>query len=205
MKARFAALCCAVALPVAALPVTAPTLSEADKKKLEANEVVVHEKKPTDNRGVSAVAMGVIDAPPELVWPVVRDCEHFSKFLPSTKASARKEENGESLCFDEIELPFPLTNLWADTKSVVRDEPEGHFQREWSLVRGTYRRNRGSWTVVPWGAEGKKSLAIYFIDSDPSLAVPDFILKAAQTGSLPQVISGVRKRVAALGGQSAAR
>ncbi len=129
---------------------------------------------------------------------MVRDCEHFSKFLPSTKASAKKQENGDSICFDEISLPFPLMNLWADTKSVMREEPAGHFQRSWSFVRGTYNHNRGAWTVLPWGPEKKQSLVIYLIDSDPKMLVPDAILRAAQTGSLPEVFVGIRKRVLAL-------
>jgi hypothetical protein len=55
--------------------------------------------------------------------------------------------------------------------------------------------------VLPWGADGKKSLAVYLIDSDPTMLVPDAILRAAQTGSLPEVFNGVRKRVVALRAQ----
>lgn len=176
--------------------ITFPTLTDAEKKKLDEHQVVMHELKATDNRGVSAETIGVVDAPPEVVWPVVRDCEHFSKFLPNTKASSRTEENGESLCFDEISLPFPLTNLWAYTRSTVTQE-EGAYRRAWSFVRGTYKRNRGAWTVLPW-ADGKKSLVIYFVDSDPAMLIPDAIIRAAQTGSLPEVFVALRKRVKAL-------
>ncbi len=181
-----------------AQPIEFPKLTDAEKKKLDANEVIVKERKPTDNRGVSGEAMAVVDAPTTEVWPVVRDCEHYSKFLPSTKNSARTDENGDTICHDEIELPFPLTNLKADTKSVAREDPPGTFKREWSFVRGTYRRNRGSWTVLPWGDDNKKTLVIYFVDSDPSMLVPDFILRSAQVGTLPNVFVGVRKRVLAL-------
>jgi hypothetical protein len=191
----FFALCSALAT---AQPVEVPTLTDDEKKKLDGGGVVIHDRKPTDNKGVSGEALGVIDAPTTEVWPIVRDCEHFSLFLPSTKASARKTEGEDTICFDEISLPFPLTNLWADTKSVAREQPAGHFLREWSFVRGTYKRNRGSWTVVPWGAEGKKSLVVYMVDSDPTLLVPEFILRAAQGGSLPQVFVGIRKRVTTL-------
>lgn len=183
---------------VLAQPVAFPTLSAAETKKLEANEVVIRELKPTDNRGVSGETLGVVDAATTEVWPVVRDCEHFSTFLPSTKTSSRKTVGEDSICFDEISLPFPLINLWAETKSVAREEPAGFFRREWSFVKGTYRRNRGSWTVVPWGADGKKSLVVYFVDSDPAILIPDVILRAAQGGSLPQIITGIRKRVVAL-------
>jgi hypothetical protein len=178
--------------------VTVPALTDAEKKKLTEGGVVLHEQKPTDNRGVAGEAFGVVDAAPAEVWPVVRDCEHFSQFLPSTKKSWRKGEGADAICFDEIELPFPLTNLWAETKSVARFEPANHFQREWSFVKGTYRRNKGSWRVVPWGAEGTKSLVIYAVDSDPSMLVPDFILRSAQMGSIPKLFEGVRKRVVLL-------
>lgn len=181
-----------------AQPVEFPKLTAAELKKLDGNGVIIHELKPTDDKGVSAESIGVIDAPTTEVWPIVRDCEHFSAFLPSTKTSSRKTEGADQICFDELSLPFPLANLWADTRSVMREEPAGHFHRAWSLVRGTYRRNRGSWTVLPWGPEGKKSLVIYLIDSDPSVLVPDLILRAAQTGSLPEVFAGIRKRVLSL-------
>lgn len=192
--------CAGLALAQAVEP---PVLDEAQLKRLAAGEVLVFERRPTGGRGVAAEAVGVVDAPPAETWPVVRDCEHFSKFLPSTKSSARKQEGNDSLCFDEIALPFPLANLWADTKSVVYEAPGGHARREWSLVRGTYRRNQGAWSVHPFGAGGTRSLVSYRIDSDPSLAVPDFILKSAQAGSLPDVIRGVRKRVLQLRGQAA--
>ena len=187
----------ALLLPAAAWaqPVELPKLNDDEKKKLDVNGVVVHELAPTDGKGVSAETIGVIDAPTSEVWPILRDCEHYSLFLPSTKSSKKKTEGADEICFDEIALPFPLANLWADTKSVSREDPAGHFQRSWSLVRGTYNRNRGSWRVQPWGADGKKSLVTYTIDSDPSILVPTFILRAAQQGTLPEVFAGIRKRV----------
>lgn len=184
--------CSLVAL---AQPVSVPALTDAEKKKLDQGGVVVHELKPTDNSGVAGMAFGVVEASSDEVWPIVRDCEHFSKFLPSTKKSWRKGEGSDQVCYDELELPFPLTNLWAETRSVAREEPQGYYLREWSFVKGTYKRNRGSWRVVPWGEDGKRSLVIYEVDSDPSMLVPDWILRAAQTGSLPKIFEGVRKRV----------
>lgn len=186
-----------VTAAVARAELKVPPLTDAERAKLEKGEVVVHDKKPTDDKGVSAESLGLIDAPVDEVWPIIRDCQHFAKFLPNMKASARKEENGESLCFDELALPFPLKNLWADTKSTVVHEGEA-WQRSWTFVRGTYEHNRGAWTLLPWGEGGKKTLVVYFIDSNPSMAIPDFIIRAAQTGSLPKVFTGIRQRVVAL-------
>lgn len=179
-------------------PISFPALTDAEKQKLNTRGVVIHDVEPTGGRGIAAESMAVVDAPTDEVWPLLRDCEHFAQFMPNTKASSRKLENGESLCFDEIGLPFPLPNLWADTRSEVREEPSGHFIRSWSLVRGNYRRNRGAWKVLPWGTDGKHSLVVYVIDSDPEMILPDPLLRAAQTGSLPDVFKAVRKRVATL-------
>ncbi len=181
-----------------AQPIVLPAFTEAESKKLNAAETVVHEVKPTDNKGIGVQSFGIIDAPSTEVWPVLRDCAHFDKFMPRTKSSAAKEEEGVPLCHVELNLPFPLMNLWSDTRSVQRENPAGHFHRAWTLVRGTYRRNSGSWSVMPWGDDGKKTLVIYAIDSDPIILIPDGILRSAQTGSLPEVFAAIRKRVVAM-------
>ena len=181
-----------------AQPVALPAFTEAETKKLDLGETVVHEVKPTDNKGIGVESFGVIDAPSTEVWPILRDCEHFAAFMPRMKSSSIKEEEGARLCHVELALPFPLMNLWSDTKSVQREDPAGHYHRAWTLVRGSYRRNSGSWSVVPWGTDGKKTLVVYAIDSDPIILIPDGILRSAQTGSLPEVFAGIRKRVVAV-------
>ena len=179
-------------------PLVAPTLDQEKTKKLEAGEVIVTMVKPTDNAGLAARSLGIVHAPTSEVWPVVRDCEHFADFMPHTKKSAAKEENGDPICFVEIGLPFPFPNLWADTKSLTRQEPSGAYERAWTLVRGNYRRNTGSWTLYPYGEGGKKTLLVYFIDTDPKVAIPDWILRAAQTGSVNELFKSIRKRVVTL-------
>ncbi len=194
--AVFAVTCSMV---VHAEPIDYPALTDAEKKSLDDGQALIRPKEASGGHGVAAESLGVIDAPPAEVWPVARDCEHFSKFLPNTRASRRSEENGESICFDEISLPFPLPNLWADTKSTVRLDPEhGRYQRTWTFVRGTYSHNTGGWTVLPWGPEGKQSLVVYAFDSDPKMLIPDGIIRAAQTGALPKVFEAIRTRVKAL-------
>jgi hypothetical protein len=194
-----AVLAAACSLVVHAEPIEYPTLTDAERTSLDEGQAIIRPQEAAGGHGVAAVTLGVVDAPPDEVWPVARDCEHFSKFLPNTKTSRRTEENGESRCFDEISLPFPLPNLWADTTSTVRLDPEHHrYQRTWAFVRGTYRHNTGGWTVLPWGPDGQKSLVVYAFDTDPKMLIPDAIIRAAQTGALPKVLVAVRERVKAL-------
>lgn len=188
------------ALPLLLTPLLAagaPDVSTDAKATLTKGEVIVERLDPTGGSGVAARAMGIVDADPAKVWPVVRDCEHFAKFMPRTKSSALVSRKGsESVCKVEIEMPFPFDNLWSVVRSSERKTKEGGFQRVWTLMKGTYKRNNGRWSVYPW--EGDKSLLVYEIDVDPDMAIPDAIIRSAQTGSLPDVFEAVRKRVKAL-------
>lgn len=181
--------------PVVAEPVTGPRVSDAEIKRLDSGEVLTRELAPTGGKGVGAVAFGVVEAPSDEVWPVLRDCQHFWQFMPRTKKSWVKDEPGVGpICHVELKLPFPLPDLWSDTTAIVREEPKGHYSRVWTMVRGTYHRNDGSWTLIPWG-DGSKSLVVYTVDSDPKMAVPDPLIRMGQAGSLPEVVTQIRKRV----------
>ncbi|MEW5737924.1 MAG: SRPBCC family protein [Myxococcota bacterium] len=186
---------------LAAEPLEAPTLSDDEKKLLEKGDVIVRRLEPTGGKGVAALAVGVVDAAPAEVWPVVRDCQHFKDFMPRTRHSELKQEGGVGLCHVELSLPFPMKDLWSDTKSTLREEPP-RYRRTWTLVRGTYRRLDGSWTLLPWG-DGSKTLAVYAIDSAPDSLVPDSLARSAQAKSLPEVVVSVRKRVVSLRGGAA--
>lgn len=176
-------------------PVVGPQLTDAEQKKLAEGGIVTRETKPTDNKGVGAMAIGVVDATSDETFAVVCDCQRFWQFMPRTKKSWVKDEPGVgSICHVELSLPFPLPDLWSDSTSIIREEPKGHYYRGWKLVRGTYHRNDGYWMVLPWG-DGTKSMVVYSIDSDPKMAVPDPLIRMGQAGSLPEVISQIRKRV----------
>jgi ribosome-associated toxin RatA of RatAB toxin-antitoxin module len=187
---------------LAAAPLEAPALSDDEAKRLEEGEVLVRSLEPTDGKGMAAMAIGLVDGAPAEVWPVVRDCQHYQAFMPRTKRSEVKEEAGVMLCRVELSLPFPLKDLWSESKSVLTEEPP-RFRREWTLVRGTYHRNQGSWTLLPW-ADGGKTLVVYVVDAHPDSLVPEALSRAAQAKSLPEMFAAVRQRLLRQRGGAAA-
>ena len=173
-----------------------PYLNRLQKQMLEDEKVIVSPMKPTNDSGVAAMAVAVMKAPVDKVWPVVRDCEHFHKFMPRAKKSEmrRKLSDTQMVCFLEVSMPFPLSNLHSEVLSTIK-QAEGGWQRSWTLREGNYKRNNGSWEVYPYGDGGAWSLLVYNIDVDPDMSIPDAILRKAQTGSLPDVFTAIRKRV----------
>ena len=176
-----------------------PNLSAEHRARLDAGGVVVVPKTPTGDSGVAALGYGVVDAPVNRVWPVVRDCQHFHKFMPRTAQSEVRDRKGNAMkCYFKLDMPFPFSDMWSLVNTHFKETAGGGFIRHWSLIEGTYSRNDGSWAAYPWGADQTKTLLVYTIDVNPKVAVPDFIIRKAQTGTLPDVFDAIRKRVRTL-------
>jgi len=174
---------------------SAPVSAGADQAQLDKGEVLVKSLTPTGDEGVAAEARAVVSAPPEKVFGFLDDCARFKEFMPRVKDSALRGTEGDAkICYTEIGMPFPISNLWSEVRSVTTRLPDGGYQRAWTLIKGTYKRNTGNWKVQPWGADGTKSLVTYTLDVNPDVMIPDAIIRKAQTGSLPDVFEALRKR-----------
>jgi len=164
-------------------------------RRLSEGEVLIVEMPPTGGEGVAAVAKGVIDAPVDTVWPIVRDCQHFHEFMPRTaKSELRARDGDEMTCFVEIDMPWPISNLKSETRSRIERLGGGAMRRSWTHAAGTYKRNNGSWLARPFPGRPDRTLLIYEIDVDPAMPIPDAILRKAQTGSLPKMFTAIAKR-----------
>ena len=159
--------------------------------------VVVVEREPTDGRGVAIEACGRVAAAPARVWPLLVNCDAFREFLPSVESSKGTPRGDDSFeCETWIDLPFPLEDLYSVTLDRKRTLDTGGFRRDWTLLRGNYARNIGSWTVLPWPGKTDETLLVYSVDIDPDNFIPDFILRRIQSGTAPEVFDAVRGRVA---------
>ena len=69
-----------------------------------------------------------MDEPPARVWPVVRDCQHFSSFMPRTRESTLVERGADtSVCRIRMDMPFPFADLVSESRSVERSLATGGF------------------------------------------------------------------------------
>jgi hypothetical protein len=185
------------ALPILALLAAPPGIPEAEKPRLDAGEIIVHPQTPADDTGFAVKAYAVVSAPLAKVWPHLRDCGRYSEFMPRTKDSAVREGTPDKgVCYIEIGMPFPFSNLWAENLTETTPMGNGGFERRWRLKQGTYSKNQGLWGVAPWG-DGTRSLIYYQLEAAPDTVIPDGILRKAQTGVLPDAFEAVRKRVGA--------
>lgn len=98
--------------------------------------------------------------------------------------------------YGHLEVPWPLRDRWYIVR-VQWDETQGErgiYNCSWSLVAGNLREYYGEWLVKPYGAN--RTLLTYRAATDPGGLAPKFLVEEFSTRTLPQVIAGVRSRVA---------
>lgn len=194
MKARvppLAPLALLVALLAGGAHAGPPKLSADQLSELRDGEVLVIERTPTNNEGVAARAIGLVDFPPAKVWPVITDCANYHKYMPRTvKSAVRGETPGGHLCFIEIDMPPLFDNLWSLVDAKNTANPDGSYRRHWLFQKGTYSHNIGSWELFPFDG-GQKTLLVYNIDVNPDVTLPDWVIASAQTGALPDLFEAV--------------
>lgn len=134
-----------------------------------------------------------INTPPHIVWEVVSNCDRYGERLHKVRAARLLEKKGgEFLCEVEVELPFPLSNLKAVTRA-RHEASEGRYARVWSLVRGDYRFNEGSWHLSAFEGDPKRTLVLYRVHADPTVSIPAALRRKAQSRAVPDLLERVRK------------
>ena len=169
----------------------------ADEKRLLAGEIIVTTQDVPGSGQPRVTVRGVIDAKPEVIWPILINCGDYKTSMPRISKSVLLEKTGDlnrgtTVCTLTAAMPFPLSDLVGTVASEFRVEG-GVYERTWSLVRGDYKTLTGSWRLEALMSDPSRTLAIYTAHVEPKLAVPDFIVAAAQNGVLPDMFDKLRE------------
>jgi ribosome-associated toxin RatA of RatAB toxin-antitoxin module len=166
--------------------------SDDTAKRLEAGEVIVTSE-AVEGSGLPRVkADAIIEAPPEKVWGLIEDCGTYEKTMPHIKASKVLERDaGTMVCRVTANAAF-VGDLTGETRAVLTVEPGVRYERRWSLIRGDFTANSGSWLLTPYQGDGKRTLVHYEIHVDPKVHVPNAIIAGFQKRSLGDLIERLR-------------
>ncbi len=184
-----------VALPGAA-GAERPTEAGLAKGKIYVNE---HKVKGTDSPEMRITA--VVEAPPERIWPLVSNCNQFSRTMPRiSKGKILSRKGNIMVCRVTVDVPFPLSDLTSTTRNVIHKRPaDGYYARHWKMISGDYKRNRGSYIVSRFKKNPKRTLVKYIVFVEPKMAVPTWLRAMAQKKSLPKMIRKIRNIAKSMG------
>ena len=162
--------------------------------------VWAREKPGSDVREVKAI--GEIDAPPERVYDVITDFEHYADFMPYVE-DAKVVRRTDELCVSWAVMNAPLVSR-RDWVVAVKLDPTTKAGTSWTVssegpapsdraVR--LRVNDGSWKLEPLDG-GKRTRATYYLYTDPGGSIPTWIANKANSMALPDLFEAIRKRAA---------
>ena len=173
----------------------APTAGHADDARLAKGEVLVTSREVAGCELPEVTAQAVVDAPPDRVWRIIDDCNHYKRHMPRVSASRELERKGNTVqCEVTVDMPFPLSDLTAVTQAEHVIGPP-RWSRTWKLVRGDYDRNEGSWNLTAFDAAGTRTRVVYRLQVAPKTMVPNALVKKAQLNTLPDLMHRLREAV----------
>ncbi len=170
-----------------------PSLAWARGDALSRGEITLKTQDVKGSDTPRVIVKAVVDAPMEKVWRLIEDCANYKRYFDNIASSKLlKREGDQFICEVEVSLPFPFSNLVGVTRATHTITPTKR-SRSWTLIRGDYKANTGSWVLEPYGEGGTRTLATYTVHADPTTSVPDWLRVKAQKKSLPGMMERLRK------------
>ena len=130
----------------------------------------------------------VVAAPPDKVFDVVVNDQHFSEFMPYIVSSETLERHGFG---SRSRIRAKRFGLFDFVLVYDRRYTADRRRVTWREIGGYFKRDDGVWTVAP---HPRGTLVGYEILIDPGFFVPDFLLKFAIEQGLPEIGRAVRLR-----------
>lgn len=190
MHVRTSVLMSFCLIGLAAGPVAA---ADDPQVRLDRGEILISTRPVAGSDLPEATAQAVINAPAAKVWRILDDCGNYYRTMPRIVASKELERKGNRVvCQVKVGLPFPLSDLTSVTEATIVVGPP-KWSRTWRMLRGDFDRNEGSWTLTPFDAEGRRTLAVYRIHAEPHTSVPAALLRKGQRDSLPKMMENLRQ------------
>lgn len=175
----------------------APALADERMEDLSDGEILVSTIPVKDAYYPKIRLEGVVEAPPHVVWQIVRDCEASERVNERVmKSFIVKRIEKDVVCSEKMDLPWPIRDLTSVTRWVFHPGPS-KWRKTWTLVEGDFDYTNGSWTLTEFGSPSR-TLVVYENHFSPQINVPDWLTKAFLKVGAPGIIKDLRKASTAL-------
>jgi uncharacterized membrane protein len=165
-----------------------PKLNEEQQAEVEEGKVVIREIKG-GGEGKRYEAIAVVKAPPKAVMAFLRDFKSFVGPMPNLKKIEFTWEGNVAHVTQWLKVALTTVSYRLNIAHY------GDSVIEWEFVEGDIKDTTGYYKFFP-RAEGKETLLVYHVYTDPGMAVPQFIINLLTKSSMPSVIEAIRAAVA---------
>lgn len=137
---------------------------------------------------------GAVSAPAHEVWEVVTTYDAYREFLPLvTESYLRKRAGNVAYQYIKMNPPWPFHDQWMVNICV---EDKKRWNLSWTMGEGNVKLEHGFWQLTPM-PDGRTRMQ-YHLTVDPWMdAMPGWVVEWVTRNVMPDILKGVRKRVAA--------
>lgn len=166
-------------------------ISPDEERRIQRGEIIVRVEQ-TDEPIKRTLVAGLIDAPPEVVYPIYTDFESYPELFKAARSSEIvKREGNVWTCRVVMDFPWPLGSRWV-TNFTYMDPAKTAFT--FKKFEGTVKIYEGSLEVIP--EPNGRSRVIYAAKVDPDLPVPAWLVNFISANYFPMTVQRVRDKVA---------
>ncbi|MBI3099541.1 MAG: SRPBCC family protein [Planctomycetes bacterium] len=191
----------AICVVVAGVVWVRGTWADVDERLASSPEqgVVAHLHRTAEG-GTEVLSSCVLPSPPDRVWAVVIDYEHFGDIFSSDLWDMRisgveRTPAGEVRLTGEI--TSRLRNFPVDARILHRETPEER-RASWDEASPPITTNRGRWSIRPIGTKGETTLIVYALEVKVD-GTPDFLVNNVLLSQAGTAVEAVRRRLAETG------
>jgi ribosome-associated toxin RatA of RatAB toxin-antitoxin module len=146
---------------------------------------------PTGKGVLPGRAMGLINAPADVVREILAGFDAYDTFVPRITGSRRVKAGSFVV---ESKFPWPVSRAWAYIKVSEKSQQDGtHFLR-WRMVNGTLKQYHGMAWIQPMGKD--KSVLTYQMLVVPKTVAPNGLLTRGVRTAVKKMVQAVRKQAA---------
>jgi len=170
-----------------------PDSSWVDRGRLLAGEVVVDFGDTPRFRGFIRAAV-LVEAPPERIWEILKDCESAPEYVPHVERCELVESRNDGLLRiyrQEVRYAWFLPRF----EHVFSLHYQPHGRVDVQRVSGPIEHMSGVWQMT--STEDQRTQLIYELELRPGLPVPRFVVGATLRQDIPTVLAEVRERAEA--------
>lgn len=174
-------------------------ISADEERRIQKGDIIVH----VDETGEAikrTLVTGLIDAPPEVVYPIYADFESYPELFKSARSSDILKREGNVLtCKVVMDFPWPLGSRWVTNYTYMDPENTSFTFKKFD---GTVRIYEGALKILPEG--NGRSRVVYTAKIDPALPVPAWLVNMISANYFPMAIERVREKLSKSGSRKPA-
>jgi ribosome-associated toxin RatA of RatAB toxin-antitoxin module len=175
-----------------------PDLAWLDRAAVDAGEVFVYAEKSERPLTVEIKLAVEVDAPATAIFAVLKACEIAPEYVPNVQSCRLLEQldGGRADLFVQVIKPIFFIPSF---EHVFRLDYTEYSRIDVKRVSGPIAYMEGSWWLLP--QDDGRILLVYELALDPGMPIPRFMVRGTLKRDLPKVLTAVRERAEAAGGE----